>query len=60
MNLKEKEVLTAEEYELVAAADPRWAVQYLFRNFWNNTYLNLAIYSEADKEARDLQLEQGL
>ena len=58
--LKSKELLTAEEAKLVFKADIKWADQYLFHNFWNNTYLNLNVYSEADKEAHDLRMEMGL
>ena len=59
MNLKDLEILTADEAALVTAQDPAWASKYLFHNFWNNTYLNLEVYSEADKEAHDLRAEQG-
>lgn len=58
--LKSKELLTAEEAKLVFNADPKWAGQYLFHNFWNNTYLNLDVYSEADKEEFDLRVEMGI
>lgn len=58
--LKKKEVLTAEEAKAVKKADLKWADQFLFHNFWNNTYLNLDVYSEADKEANDLRKEIGL
>lgn len=58
--LKKKEVLTAEEAKAVKKADLKWADQFLFHNFWNNTYLNLDVYSEADKEASDLRKEIGL
>ena len=57
--LKTKEVLTAEEAKLVFKADLKWADQYLFRNDWNNTYLNLDVYSEVEKEEYDLRREIG-
>ncbi len=57
--LKAQEILTAQEAKLVFEQDAAWASQYLFHNFWNNTYLNLDVYSEADKEAADLQKEMG-
>ena len=53
-----KEVLTQEEYEFCKA----WNVEEaknLFHNFWNNTYLNLNVYSEVDKEEHDLRKEMG-
>ena len=55
-----KEVLTAEEAQLVKDFMPAAAKEYLFHNTWNNTYLNLNVYSEADKEKRDLEKEMGL
>lgn len=58
--LKKKEVLTAKEAKAVKKADLKWADQFLFHNFWNNTYLNLDVYSEVDKEAHDLRKEIGL
>lgn len=58
--LKSKELLTAEEAKLVFKADLKWASEYLFHNFWNNTYLNLDVYSEADKEEFDLRKEMGI
>ena len=57
--LKTKEVLTAEEAKLVFKADLKWTDQYLFRNDWNNTYLNLDVYSEVEKEEYDLRREIG-
>lgn len=57
--LKAKEVLTADEYVIVAKAAPIWAKEFLFRNDWNGTYLNLDAYSEVEKEQRDLQMERG-
>jgi hypothetical protein len=31
----------------------------LFHNSWNNTWLNLNVYSEVEKEKRDLAMEMG-
>ena len=57
--MNQTEVLTLEEYELVNAWFPDFAKDKLFHNFWNNTYLNLNVYSEVEKEAYDLQRELG-
>ena len=57
--LKEKELLTAEEAKLVFESNPDWAAKYLFLLFWDNSYLNLNVYSEVEKEAFDLQKEIG-
>ena len=57
--MNETEVLTLDEYELVNAWFPEFASDKLFHNFWNNTYLNLNVYSEVEKEAYDLQREMG-
>jgi hypothetical protein len=54
-----KEVLTAEEAELVKEFMPAMAKEYLFHNSWNNTWLNLNVYSEVEKERHDLAMEQG-
>ena len=54
-----KEVLTAEEAQLVKEFMPKQAEAYLFHNDWNNTWLNLNVYSEAEKEKRDLAIEMG-
>ena len=54
-----KEVLTAEEAEICFTIIPTMAKEYLFHNSWNNTYLNLNVYSEVEKERYDLQKEIG-
>lgn len=54
-----KEVLTAEEAQLVKEFMPNAAKEYLFHNSWNNTWLNLNVYSEVEKEKRDLAMEMG-
>jgi hypothetical protein len=38
---------------------PAMAKEYLFHNSWNNTWLNLNVYSEVEKERHDLAMEQG-
>jgi hypothetical protein len=58
--LYHKEVLTAEEAQLVQDFLPLAAKEYLFHHSWNNTYLNLNVYSEVEKERRDLEKEMGL
>lgn len=63
MNVQElmkKEVLTAEEAKLVFKSDLKWADKYLFHNFWNNTYLNLDVYSEVEHDRRQFEIETGL
>jgi hypothetical protein len=57
--MNETEVLTFEEYELVNNWFPAFAKDMLFHNFWNNTYLNLNVYSEVEKEEYDLRKEMG-
>jgi hypothetical protein len=56
--MSHKEVLTQEEYEFCKAWDAEEA-KNLFHNAWNNTYLNLNVYSEVDKEESDLRREMG-
>ena len=53
-----KEVLTQKEYEFCKAWDAEEA-KNLFHNSWDNTYLNLNVYSEVEKERYDLQREMG-
>ena len=55
-----KEVLTQEERDMCMQLMPKMAKAYLFHNTWNNTYLNLKVYSEVEKEKRDLQIEMGI
>jgi hypothetical protein len=54
-----KEVLTADEASICFQIIPAMAKAYLFHNSWNNTYLNLNVYSEVEKEASDLRKEIG-
>jgi hypothetical protein len=53
-----KEVLTQKEYEFCKAWDAEEA-KNLAHIVWNNTYLNLNLYSEVDKEESDLRKEIG-
>jgi hypothetical protein len=55
-----KEVLTQEERNIVMNFWPAMGKEYLFHNSWNNTYLNLYLYSEVEKEEHDLKCEMGL
>ena len=57
--LMSKEILNQEEYEFCKAWDAEEA-KNLFHNAWNNTYLNLNLYSEVDKEEYDLRKEMGI
>jgi hypothetical protein len=55
----EKVLLTAEERDSVNSINPEWVKKFLFHNTWNNTYLNLDVYSEADHEKRQFEMERG-
>ena len=55
-----KEVLTQEECDIVMAFWPAMGKEYLFYHAWNNTYLNLYLYSEVEKEKYDLRKEMGV
>jgi len=57
--LMSQEILSQEEYEFCKAWDAEEA-KNLFHNFWDNTYLNLNVYSEVDKEEYDLRKEMGI
>ena len=57
--LMEKVLLTAEERDSVNSINPEWVKKFLFHNTWNNTYLNLDVYSEADHEKRQFEMERG-
>ena len=56
--LMSKEILNQEEYEFCKVWDAEEA-KNLFYNSWNNTYLNLNVYSEVEKEEFDLRKEIG-
>ena len=57
--LMSQEILNQEEYEFCKAWDAEEA-KNLFHNSWNNTYLNLNVYSEVEKEKHDLRKEMGV
>lgn len=57
--ISNKEVLTAEEAQLCFELMPVMAKEHLFHNSWNNTYLNLNVYSEVEKEEYDFRKEIG-
>lgn len=52
-----KEVLTAEEAEMCFQIMPAMAKEYLFHHSWNNTYLNLYVYSEVEHHERQFRME---
>lgn len=57
--LMSKEILTAEERDIINSTNPEWVKEYLFYHSWNNTYLNLYVYSEVDHERRQFEMERG-
>jgi len=57
--LENQELLSKEERDLCMQYFPEKAQEFLFHNFWNNTYLNLNVYSEVEKESHDLRKEIG-
>ena len=57
--LMNKEIITAEERDIINSSNPEWVKEYLFHNFWNNTYLNLSVYSEVEHEHRQYEMERG-
>jgi hypothetical protein len=59
MLINTKEVLTQEEYEFCKEWDAEEA-KNLFHNTWNNTYLNLNVYSEVEHQERQFRMETGL
>jgi hypothetical protein len=58
--LENQELLSKEERDLCMQYFPEKAQEFLFHNSWNNTYLNLNVYSEVEKEAHDLSREMGI
>ena len=52
------EILNQEEYDFCKEWDAEEAFQYL-NDLGNGRYLNINVYSEADKEESDLQREMG-
>ncbi len=57
--LMNKVCLTAEERDSINSVNPEWVKEFLFHNTWNNTYLNLDVYSEVDHEKRQFEMERG-
>ena len=53
------EILTQEEYEFCKEWDPEEAWKYL-NDLGDGRYLNINVYSEADKEDYDLRREMGI
>jgi hypothetical protein len=58
--LMSKEVLTAEERDFLNSTNPEWVKEFLFHHSWNNTYLNLDVYSEVEHDRRQFEMETGL
>ena len=58
--LMKKEVLTADEAKMVFKADLKWADEYLFHKPWDNTYLNLDVYSEVENHENQFRMEVGI
>ena len=54
-----KELLTQEERDICMQFMPEMAKEMLFHHSWNNTWLNLNVYSEVEKEEHDLRREIG-
>ena len=59
MLINTKEILNQEEYEFCKAWDAEEAWKYL-NNIGDGRYLNINVYSEADKEEYDLRREMGI
>jgi hypothetical protein len=57
--IENKVILSKEERDLCVEFIPEKAKQYLFHHSWDNTWLNLNVYSEVEKEESDLRKEQG-
>ena len=57
--LMEKVLLTTEERDSVNSINPEWVKKFLFHNTWNNMYLNLDVYSEANHEKLQFEMERG-
>jgi hypothetical protein len=59
LSLFEKEILTAEERDIINSLNQEWVKEYLFHHSWNNTYLNLEVYSEVEHDKRQFEMELG-
>ena len=58
-DLKLKEKISSYEGGILKTLEPEWAAAYLFYDKWNDTYLNLAVYSEVEHHEQQLKKEQG-
>jgi len=58
-DLKLKEKISEYEGGILHRLEPEWASENLHFNSWNNTYLNLAVYSEVEHHEQQLKKEQG-
>ena len=58
-DLMNKEILTSQERDTLNSINPEWVKEYLFHNSWNNTYLNLSVYSEVEHDRRQYEMELG-
>jgi len=58
-DLKLKERISEYEGGILHRLEPEWASENLHYNSWNNTYLNLAVYSEVEHDEQQLKKEQG-
>ena len=45
---------------MLMEADSKWASKYLFERVWDNTYLNLDVYSEVEHHERQFRMEVGI
>jgi len=59
-DLKLKVKISDYEAGILRTLEPEWASEYLFHQAWNNTYLNLAVYSEVEHHEQQLKMEQGI
>ena len=59
-DLKVKVKISDYEAGILRTLEPECASEYLFHQAWNNTYLNLAVYSEVEHDTKQLKMEQGL
>lgn len=58
-DLKLKERISEYEGGILHKLEPEWASENLHYNSWTKTYLNLAVYSEAEYHEQQLKKEQG-
>lgn len=54
------QIHVAAEARLVQVFLPKQVTDCLFYHAWNDTYLNLNVYSEHDHDARQFKIEQGI